>query len=108
MAGIVFEDLDADGLRNPFAGELGLEGWTVELWWNGQLLASATSDVNGKYVFPDLGNSTYSVCIQPKGGYNQTLPVPGTGSGCSGNGYTFSFSGVFQQMFPGNFGEMLP
>src|SRR5882724_3676519 len=33
VSGIVFEDLDGNGLRDPFSGEMGLEGWTVELWW---------------------------------------------------------------------------
>jgi hypothetical protein len=103
--GIVFEDLDGNGVRDPFAGEMGLEGWTVELWWNGQVLATATTDADGLYQFPNLGNTTYSLCIEPQGGYTQTLPVGGTG--CGGSGYTFSFSGTFQQMFPGKFGEML-
>jgi hypothetical protein len=103
--GIVFEDLDGNGVRDPFAGEMGLEGWTVELWWNGQVLATTTTDADGLYQFPNLGNTTYSLCIQPQGGYTQTLPVGGTG--CGGSGYTFSFSGTFQQMFPGKFGEML-
>jgi hypothetical protein len=101
----VFEDLDGNGVRDPFAGEMGLEGWTVELWWNGQVLATATTDADGLYQFPNLGNTTYSLCIEPQGGYTQTLPVGGTG--CGGSGYTFSFSGTFQQMFPGKFGEML-
>jgi len=101
----VFEDLDGDGARDPFAGEMGLEGWTVELWWNGQVLASTTTDVDGKYQFLNLGNTTYSLCIQAQGGYTQTIPVGGTG--CGGSGYTWTFNGVFQQMFPGVFGEML-
>ena len=103
--GIVFEDLNNDGVRDPFAGEMGLEGWTVELWWNGQVLASTPTDVDGKYQFLNLGNTTYSLCIQPLGGYTQTHPVNGTG--CGGSGYLFTFNGVFQQMFPGVFGEML-
>src|SRR5438034_5857816 len=47
--GIVFEDIDGDGLRDPFAGEMGLAGWSVQLMWNGQLVASATTDVDGNY-----------------------------------------------------------
>ncbi|HYT90095.1 MAG TPA: hypothetical protein VEL76_15415, partial [Gemmataceae bacterium] len=34
VSGVVFEDLDANGVQNPFDGEMGLAGWTVELWWN--------------------------------------------------------------------------
>jgi len=103
--GIVYEDLDGNALRDPFAGEMGLEGWTVELWWNGQVLGSAVTDADGRYQFPNLGNTTYSLCIQPQGGYTQTIPVGGTG--CGGSGYQFTFGGVFQQMFPGVFGEIL-
>ncbi|HEX9292774.1 MAG TPA: SdrD B-like domain-containing protein [Gemmatimonadales bacterium] len=103
--GIVFEDLNGDGLRDPFSGEMGLEGWTVQLWWNGQVLATATTDADGKYMFQNLGNTTYSLCLQSQGGYTQTIPVGGTG--CGGSGYTWTFSGTFQQMFPGHFGEML-
>src|SRR6266536_223583 len=103
--GIVFEDLNGDGLRDPFSGEMGLEGWTVQQWWNGQVLATATTDADGKYMFQNLGNTTYSLCLQSQGGYTQTIPVGGTG--CGGSGYTWTFSGTFQQMFPGHFGEML-
>src|SRR5258706_68873 len=103
--GIVFEDLDGNGLRDPFAGEMGLEGWTVELWWNGQVLATTTTDVDGNFVFPSLGNSTYSVCVVAQGGYRQTLPIGG--SGCGGAGYTFSFNSQFMTWSVNNFGMML-
>src|SRR5438874_848119 len=90
--GIVFEDLNGDGVRDPFAGEMGLAGWGLELWWNGQVLASTTTDADGNFAFSGLGNSTYSVCVVAQGGYTQTLPVGG--SGCGGGGYTFTFSSV--------------
>jgi len=101
----VFEDMDGNGLRDPFAGEMGLAGWTLQLTWNGQVLASTTSDVDGNFVFENLGNTTYSVCIVPQGGYVQTLPVGG--SGCGGSGYQFSFNSVFMTWSVNNFGEML-
>ena len=103
--GIVFEDLDGNGVRDPFAGEMGLAGWGLELWWNGQVLATTTTDVDGNFVFPSLGNSTYSVCVVAQGGYRQTLPIGG--SGCGGAGYTFSFNSQFMTWSVNNFGMML-
>jgi SdrD B-like protein len=103
--GIVFEDLDGNGVRDPFAGEMGIAGWTVELWWNGQQLASTTSDADGNFLFDNLGNTTYSVCMEPQAGYTQTAPVGG--SGCGGSGYTFTFNSVFMTWSVNNFGEML-
>ncbi len=101
----MFEDLDGNGLRDPFAGEMGLAGWGLELWWNGQVLATTTTDVDGNFVFPSLGNSTYSVCVVAQGGYRQTLPIGG--SGCGGAGYTFSFNSQFMTWSVNNFGMML-
>jgi len=102
----VFEDIDGNGARDPFAGEMGLAGWTVELWWNGQMLSSTTTDADGNYLFENLGNgATYSVCIQRQAGYTQTYPV--NGSGCSGTGWSFMFNSPFMTWFDGKFGEML-
>jgi len=103
--GIVFEDLDGNGVRDPFAGEMGLAGWTLELWWNGRVLATTTTDANGDFSFLNLGNTTYSVCVQMQAGYLQTAPVGG--SGCGGSGYTFSFSSVFETWSRNDFGMML-
>ena len=101
----MFEDLNGDGVRDPFAGEMGLAGWGLELWWNGQVLASTTTDADGNFAFSGLGNSTYSVCVVAQGGYTQTLPVGG--SGCGGSGYTFTFNSVFMTWSVNNFGMML-
>ena len=103
--GIVFEDIDGNGARDPFAGEMGLAGWSVQLMWNGQVLSSTTSDADGNFVFDNLGNTTYSVCIVPQGGYTQTLPVGG--SGCGGAGYAFTFNSPFMTWSVNNFGMML-
>jgi hypothetical protein len=105
--GVVYEDLDGNGSRDIFAGELGLAGWTVQLLWNGQLIASATSDGDGNFVFMDLGNTTYEVCVISQGGYTQTQPVGG--SGCSGAGYMITFTSSFETWAMNNdFGMMLP
>ena len=87
--GMVWEDIDGDGLRDPFSGEMGLAGWSVQLFdANGLLLNSATSDDAGNYIFAALTAGTYSVCVVPQGTYHQTAPLSGTG--CGGLGYRFS------------------
>jgi serine-aspartate repeat-containing protein C/D/E len=106
--GVVYEDLDGNGSRDIFAGEMGLAGWSVQLFDdNGRVLQSASSDQDGNFVFSGLSNGTYSVCIVAQGGYTQTQPVGG--SGCSGVGYTFSFDNSFETWSMNNdFGMMLP
>jgi PKD repeat protein len=88
--GMVWEDLDAgDGVRDPFAGEMGLAGWSVQLFdANGLLLNSATTDDAGNYVFAALPAGTYSVCVVGQPAYHQTAPL--SGSGCGGLGYRFA------------------
>src|SRR5437867_12133489 len=107
--GVVFEDLDGDGRQDVFSSEMGIEGWTVNLYWNGQVIASTSSLSDGSFIFQDLGNTTYSVCLGAppagQGPYNQTLPVGG--SGCSGAGYTFMFNSQFMTWSVDNFGEQL-
>src|SRR6266576_2274412 len=100
--GIVFEDIDGDGLRDPFAGEMGLAGWSVQLIWNGQVVASAPTDVDGNYRIDNIGNSSYSVCIVPQAGYNQTKPAGAAASGCGGSGYSFTLNSVFMTWFQGD------
>ena len=41
---MVWEDINGDGSRDPFAGEMGLAGWEVQLIWsvNGQVIASGS------------------------------------------------------------------
>ena len=38
---------------------MGIEGWTVNLYWNGQVIASTSSLSDGSFIFQDLGNTTY-------------------------------------------------
>jgi hypothetical protein len=106
---MVWEDLDAgDGVRDPFSGEMGLLGWSVQLFdANGLLLSSATTDDAGNYVFAALPAGTYSVCVVSQGTYHQTNPTSGTG--CGGLGYSFP---ILDNPFGSwtiniNFGEML-
>jgi len=107
--GVVFEDLDGNGVQDVFAGEMGLAGWTVDLYWNGQVIASAVTQSDGSYVFQGLAAFTsYSACIQIQAGYTETKPVGAMANGCGGTGYTFSFNNNFVSQFPGDFGMKLP
>jgi hypothetical protein len=86
--GIVYEDVDGSGTQELYSGEFGFSGWTVQLFWNGQLVTSSTTDVEGKYLFPNIGvGSLWAVCVSPQAGYNRTHPV--SGDACGGNGVTF-------------------
>ena len=87
--GMVWEDLaPGDGVRDPFGGEMGLAGWSVQLFdANGLLLNSATTDDAGNYIFAALPAGTYSVCVVGQPTYHQTAPLSGTG--CGGLGYRF-------------------
>ena len=101
----MFQDLDGDGLQDVFSGEAGLSGWVVNLVWNGQVIASTSSDTDGNFLFSDLGNSTYSVCIEMQGGFTQSAPN-GNGTGCNGMGYSFVFDSQFMTWSVNNFAEM--
>jgi hypothetical protein len=104
--GAVYEDIDGNGDRDVFASEMGLAGWTVQLFdANGQVIASASTDADGNFEFTALANGSYSVCVVAQSGYTQTQPVGG--SGCGGAGYSFSFSSTFMTWWSENFGMML-
>ena len=105
---MVWEDLDGNGSRDPFAGEMGLMGWNVQLLdANGLLLATQTTDDAGNYVFAGLSAGTYSTCVVPQGTYTQTFPTSGTG--CGGLGYSFTIlpSSFATWVTNIDFGEML-
>lgn len=105
--GIVYEDVDGDGSQTLMAGEFGLAGWTVQLYWSGQLVASAATDAEGKYWFPNIGPSDqWAVCVIPQAGFNRTQPV--SGDACGGNGVTFTMpNNAFPTWAQNNFGWML-
>lgn len=104
--GFVYEDIDGDGHQNMFGAEMGLAGWTVQLYWNGGIVASATTDGNGFFSFPGLGNATWIVCLIPQAGYNRTQPVSGP-SLCGSAGYQHVLDSPFQTVGESNFGMML-
>jgi hypothetical protein len=98
----VFQDDDGDRVQDPFAGEIGLVGWTLQLYWaaTGQLLMTTTSDDMGDFFFSGLGNGDYYICIVADARYTQTSPT-GTGV-CGGFGHTFSLNGTFETWAAGN------
>lgn len=104
--GVVYEDIDGNGSRDMFAGELGLAGWTVQLFDGaGLLLSSMSSDQDGNYLFPELANGSYSVCVVGQSGYTRTQPA--NGSACDGAGVFFSFNGTLVTHHVQDFGMML-
>jgi hypothetical protein len=105
-AGIVYEDLDGSGSYDMF-NDLPFEGWTIQLYWDGQFVASATSGSDGRYLFPNLGNSdkVWWVCIIPQAGYVQTQPAAGTA--CNGNGMAHPLNSPFRTQLLTDFGEMI-
>ena len=86
---MVWEDINGDGIRDPFAGEMGLANWSVQLFdANMLLLSSATTDASGNYIFAQVPAGSYSVCVVSQALYHQTVPL--TGTGCGGLGYSFT------------------
>ena len=105
--GVVYEDVDGNGSRDVFAGEMGLAGWTVSLYWNGQFVSSTTTDADGNYVFSNLGNGdkAWWVCVTPQAGYTRTQPV--SGDACSGDGVVHFLNSPFMTWLQTDFGEMI-
>lgn len=71
LAGVVFEDVDLNGRRDP--GDSPLAGVTVELWrLEGERYVptgmQAVTDGNGEYIFRDLLPGVYRIVqVQPSG-----------------------------------------
>ena len=64
IEGTVFNDLDGDGMQE--AGELGIEGMTVNLLnCTGTVIASTVTDFNGNYSFGNLNTGNYQVAFIP-------------------------------------------
>ena len=77
VIGQKYEDVDADGQKGT--GELGLSGWTIELYnetGNG-LLATTTTDAQGNYSFINILPGNYQVCEVNKNNWYNTDPGAG-------------------------------
>lgn len=65
VSGVKYEDLNADGQRE--AGEPGLGGWTMQLLYDGNVVATTTTASDGSYSFRldadslPIGAGTYQV-----------------------------------------------
>lgn len=76
ISGVVFNDnIITNGVQD--AGEAGLSGWKINLISGTSypaLAATATTDLNGNYTFPDLTVDVYLVAEIPQTGWTQTTP----------------------------------
>jgi SdrD B-like domain len=72
LGNFVWNDANANGVQD--AGELGIQGVTVELYKNNVLVASTTTGTNGEYTFTNLIPGTdYTVDFVPVAGL---IPSP--------------------------------
>ena len=94
IAGEVFNDLNGDGILN--GNDSGLSNWTVDLFLNGKLDTTMTSDTNGDYTFANLGPGTYRIRIESQTSW-QTTNTPADISAQSGNNQANVDLGLFQQ-----------
>ena len=68
LSGNVFSDIDRNGV-DAGAGEPGFAGVTVDLLdASGNVIAAATTDANGDYVFEDLPDGDYQVTVTDDAG----------------------------------------
>jgi len=84
IEGVVFIDIDGDGVRDP--GESPMSGIVVELLdSNGNVIATTTTGPTGTYSFENLPAGPYTVRESDPSGYTSTTPntVPVTVSGGS-------------------------
>lgn len=87
LNGVVFEDLDGDGLQD--SGEPGLPAWTVNL--AGPVTQATSTGADGAYSFDSLVTGTYTISETMQAGYYPT------GTPCA-LAYTVSFiAGTSQQ-----------
>ncbi len=72
IEGIVWNDLDYDGIRE--AGEPGIQGINVDLWYGGDLYGAAVTEADGSYAFfvTDF-DSSYRGQVRAPIGYHFTL-----------------------------------
>jgi Ca2+-binding RTX toxin-like protein/subtilisin-like proprotein convertase family protein len=78
IRGAKFDDQNKNGVQD--IGELGLAGWTIEVYDTaGDLVDTMVTDANGDYGFTDLDPGTYTVSEVMQPGWFQTTPT-GTGT----------------------------
>jgi len=109
ISGVVFNDIDGNGVQDP--EESGVGGATVELVEaGGNVIATAETDENGNYTFPDVLPGNYTVReTDPDGfgsatGNDRPVNVPSGGSAVAnfGDGETGTISGAVFNDINGN------
>ncbi len=76
ISGSKFDDQNSDKSWNK-PKEPGLPGWTIELYYKGTQIATATTGPNGAYSFSSLGPGDYEIHEAVKAGWTQTSPPNG-------------------------------
>jgi hypothetical protein len=78
ISGQKFEDTDGDGVKD--AGELGLDGWRIELVASdtGEVAATPVTTNGGLYAVSSLAPGDYEVREVQRQGWRQTLPASPT------------------------------
>ncbi|MDI9608989.1 MAG: SdrD B-like domain-containing protein [Candidatus Verstraetearchaeota archaeon] len=96
VSGIVFNDSNFDGVRDPAAGELGLSDWLVSVRSIGGPMYATRTASDGSYFF-DLFPGAYVVSVILKPGWTNTttwsLPVVVENSTISGLDFGVNFTG---------------
>ncbi|XRH75143.1 MAG: SdrD B-like domain-containing protein [Candidatus Methanosuratincola verstraetei] len=96
VSGIVFNDTNFDGVRDPDAGELGLQDWYVSVRAVGGPMYATRTAADGSYFF-DLLPGTYEVSVILRAGWTNTtswsMPVVVNGSAVSGLDFGVKFIG---------------
>jgi hypothetical protein len=75
IGGRKFDDANGDGILD--LGELGIEGWEIQLYTGDVLVDTAFTDLAGYYTFIVVDEGTYRIYeVNPSPLWVQTAPVP--------------------------------
>ncbi|MEG1452431.1 SdrD B-like domain-containing protein, partial [Brevundimonas sp.] len=72
IKGSVYKDIDRDGTRDP--EDTPIKGVVIELYENGNLIATTTTDADGNYSFVDLPSGNYTIRETQPDGYGSSTP----------------------------------
>jgi uncharacterized repeat protein (TIGR01451 family)/fimbrial isopeptide formation D2 family protein len=76
IAGVKFEDLNGNGVRD--AGEPGLANWTIKIIDQNNNTYTVTTDAQGNYSFIVPAPASYTVAEALQSGWTQTAPSSGS------------------------------
>jgi protocatechuate 3,4-dioxygenase beta subunit len=100
VSGVVFNDLNGNGVQDP--GELGIGGVTVVLRDDAQgTIQTTTTGSDGRYLFSNIAPGSYTVQAADPSGYTSTTPnrvavtVPPNGAASANFGDQQSSSALF-------------